>query len=166
MLRSVPFALDGLQARNCFRDTASEAAVFWPTLSHLESTYPGFRAWYWGKVVPGLDNATRQILYVGSIRKPSAVAIVKRDGSESKICTLWVSETYRGNGIGRKLLQDAIECAGVDRPLFTVPHERYEEFRPLMARFGFEETTRIESIYRPGVIEHVYNGQLVPSLVS
>lgn len=166
MMQSAPSHLAGSQARSPFRNTACKADILWPTLAHLEATYPGFRAWYWSKVVPGLDNATRQILHVGSIRTPTAVAIVKCDESESKICTLWVAEAHRGKGVGRELLEEAIDWTGVNRPLFTVPAERYEEFRPLMVRFGFEETARIHSMYRPGVIEHVYNGQLLPYLVS
>ncbi|QCB53936.1 GNAT family N-acetyltransferase [Sphingopyxis sp. PAMC25046] len=154
--------------RDCdlFPAAAGKADAFWPALAHLEASYPGFGAWYWSKVVPGLDNATRQILHVGDVENPAAIAIVKRDNIEAKICTLWVSETCRGKGVGGELMAEAIDWIGHAHPLFTVPAERYEEFRPLMARFRFEETMRIPSLYRSGVVEHVYNGQLLPTLVS
>ena len=149
-----------------FPAAAGKADAFWPTLAHLETSYPGFGTWYWSKVVPGLDNATRQILHVGEVENPAAIAIVKRDNIESKICTLWVSEACRGKGVGGELLAESIEWIGHANPLFTVPAERYEEFQPLMARFRFKETMRIPSLYRDGVVEHVYNGQLLPTLVS
>ncbi len=141
-----------------------EAEKLWPTLSHLEGTYPGFTSWYWNKVVPGLSRGTRHLFWEGSLDAPSAVAILKREGGESKICTAWVSESERGRSLGRRLLEESIEWLGVTRPLFTVPAERYAEFEPLMQRLGFVETARIESLYRPGVVEHVYNGPLVHSL--
>lgn len=166
MMQSAASFLASPWARDILPAAAGKADAFWPTLAHLEASYPGFGAWYWSKVVPGLNNATRQILHVGDLENPAAIAIVKRDNIEAKICTLWVSETWRGKGVGGELLAEAIDWIGHARPLFTVPAERYEEFRPLMARFRFAETMRIPSLYRAGVVEHVYNGQLLPTLAS
>lgn len=141
-----------------------EAEKLWPILSHLESTYPGFTSWYWNKVIPGLSRGTRHLFWIGSLDAPSAVAILKREAGESKICTAWVSESERGRGHGRRLLEESIEWLDETRPLFTVPAERYAKFEPLMHRLGFVETARIGSLYRPGVVEHVFNGPLVHSL--
>ncbi|GEL44822.1 hypothetical protein MEX01_54130 [Methylorubrum extorquens] len=141
-----------------------EAEKLWPTLSHLEGTYPGFTSWYWNKVMPGLSRGTRHLLWEGSLDAPSAVAILKREGGESKICTAWVAESERKRNLGRRMLEESIDWLGEARPLFTVPAERYAEFEPLMRRLGFVETARIESLYRPGVVEHVFNGSLAPSL--
>jgi GNAT superfamily N-acetyltransferase len=136
-----------------------EACSVWPTLAPLKATYPGFSNWYWSKVVPGVLRGTRAILRQGPVDAPSGLAIVKRDAAENKICTLWVSEAGRGRGLGHDLLKEAIDWIGDDRPLFTVPAQRYDEFQPLMKRFCFEETARLNSLYRPGVVEHIYNGQ-------
>lgn len=141
-----------------------EAERLWPTLSHLEGTYPGFTSWYWNKVMPGLSRGTRHLFWVGSLDAPSAVAILKREAGESKICTAWVAESERRRGHGRRLLDESIEWLGEAYPLFTVPAERYAEFEPLMQRLDFVETARIVSLYRPGAVEHVFNGSIVPSL--
>ncbi|MCW2339164.1 GNAT superfamily N-acetyltransferase [Sphingobium sp. B2D3A] len=143
-----------------------EACAVWPTLAPLKMTYPGFSSWYWSKVVPGILRGTRAILRQGSLNAPSGLAIVKRDVTENKICTLWVSEEGRGRGLGRELLEEAIDWIGDDHPLFTVSAQRYEEFQPLMKRFRFNETQRLNSLYRPGVVEHIYNGQLSAQLQS
>ena len=135
-----------------------EAERLWPALAPLKSAYPGFGMWYWDKVVPGLLRGTRHLFRIGGTASPSAVAIAKREAGEAKICTVWVAEAERARGHGRLLLEETIEWLGVDHPLFTVPAERYLEFEPLMRRFSFVETARVESLYRRGVVEHVFNG--------
>ncbi len=165
----MPLTADALPLHAGPNETAAgslirEAERLWPTLLHLEGTYPGFTSWYWNKVIPGLSRGTRHLFWVGSLDAPSAVAILKREAGESKICTAWVAEPERRRGHGRRLLEESIEWLGEARPLFTVPAERYAEFEMLMHRLDFVETARIESLYRPGVVEHVFNGSLVLSL--
>jgi len=140
--------------------------ALWPTLAPLEAVYPAFQNWYFGKVLPGLATGTRKLIVTGSLDAPIGVAIVKREITETKICTVWVAEDQREAGAGRELLERAINLSGVARPLFTVPAERHEAFKPLLRRFGFVETARIMSLYRPGVVEHVFNGVIRPALHS
>ena len=138
----------------------------WESLHHLEASYPGFCTWYWTKVVPGVGRGERNILISRLDARVAGVAITKRDCAEAKLCTLWVAPTARTTGVGRDLMQAAISWLGNEAPLFTVPAERVDEFRPLLKRFKFEETDRLESAYRPGVIEHVFNGRLQSAPVS
>jgi GNAT superfamily N-acetyltransferase len=154
----VPF-LANAHARDQGLVAWEEACAVWATLAPLKVTYPGFSNWYWSKVVPGILRGTRAILRQGPLDAPSGLAIVKRDAAENKICTLWVSEAGRCRGLGRGLIEEAIDWIRDDHPLFTVPAERFDEFQPLMERFGFNETARLNSLYRPGVAEHIYNGQ-------
>lgn len=140
--------------------------ALWPSLAPLEALYPTFRNWYFGKVLPGLMTRTRELIVIGPPDAPNGVAIVKREIAETKICTVWVAEDQREAGVGRELLERAIDVSGVALPLFTVPAERYEVFKPLMRRFDFAETARITSLYRFGVVEHVFNGVIRPPLHS
>ncbi|MBM3099351.1 GNAT family N-acetyltransferase [Gluconobacter cerinus] len=142
----------------CNIDAVDRDNGIWSALSQLEETYPGFRNWYWNKVVPGLRTGERRIFLIGSAASPKGIAIAKKNYAELKICTLWVTPSERGRGLGRKLLEDAVEWVGVDRPLFTVPHERYKELLPLTKKLGFYETAQIRSLYRLGVVEHIFNG--------
>jgi len=138
----------------------------WDRLCHLEITYPGFEKWFWGKVVPGLGSGQRTILCRQDSEGVSAIAITKRGELERKICTVWVRETARGRGLAFDLMQEAIDRLEVKRPLLTVPSERFAEFEPLTKRLGFIETKRHLSLYRRGVIEHVYNGEFQPTQLS
>lgn len=147
-------------------DSIDCAHGVWPVLRPLEAIYPGFRGWYWGKVVPGLATGQRGLFLVGSASSPKGLAIAKRDRAEPKVCTLWVAPSERERGLGRNLLEEAIEWVGADRPLFTVPQERYDELLPLTRKLGFRETAQLGSLYRPGVVEHVFNGSQSPVLSS
>jgi GNAT superfamily N-acetyltransferase len=139
-------------------DAVGEAELLWPTLRHLDSTYPGFRNWFWEKVVPDLGTGARRIFRIGSCEAPSAIGIAKRYPSEAKICTVWVAESERGQGLAKELMYEAIDWLGTAEPLFTVPAERHTEFLSLVKRLKFHETDRVRSLYRAGVVEHIYNG--------
>lgn len=149
-----------------FHEAIATGETLWPTLAPLEALYPTFRNWYFGKVLPGLTTGTRELIVAGPPDTPTGVAIVKREIAETKICTVWVAEDQREAGIGRELLERAIDVSGVALPLFSVPAERHEAFKPLLRRFGFAETARITSLYRSGVVEHVFNGVIRPPLHS
>lgn len=144
------------QRMHAFADVVSA----WDALQHLETCYPGFQTWYWGKVVPGLSTGERSLLVKSFRGRVAGVAISKRDATEAKLCTLWVSRAARMAGVGRELMQGAIDWLEDDFPLFTVPAERIDAFGPLLKRFRFEETSQLTSVYRPGVTEHVFNGKL------
>jgi len=139
------------------------ADLIWPTIEHLDLPYPGFRTWFYGKVVPGLRNGERSILVRGPISDPSGIAITKRDAHETKVCTLWVADAYRQSGLGRDLLEEAIDWCDDAQPLFTVPADQITTFSGLVERFSFVETAQICSLYRPGVVEHIFNGSIVPT---
>lgn len=156
---------DCLMARRVI-DPTGRADAAWRALHSLEAMYPGFRRWYWGKVVPGLATGERHIFLDGHVSSPRGLAIAKRDSTEAKVCTLWVAPSERGRGLGQELLEKAVEWVGVDHPLFTVPQERYDELLPLTQKLGFCETAPLESLYRPGIVEHIFNGTQTRTLSS
>lgn len=136
----------------------SLAAVF-DALSHLEKTYPGFGRWYWEKVVPGLGDGTRMALQATRGGAVEAVMIAKRTPGERKLCTLWTSERVRGEGVGAALLSEALDWLQDPSPLMTVPEERMPQFRRLLRGQDFSLTGIVDSMYRPGAKEYVFNGR-------
>src|SRR5690606_5518850 len=99
--------------------------------------YPGFREWFWGKVVPGI--ATGERFCTGAIvnERLVGIAIGKRTTAESKLCTLWTSPEVRGNRVATRLARDAFQRLETDRPLFTVQEERIAEFDGLLQGWKF-----------------------------
>lgn len=136
----------------------SIASVF-DALSHLEETYPGFGRWYWEKVVPGLGDGTRMALQATCGGAVEAVMIAKRTTGERKLCTLWTSDRVRGEGVGASLLSEALGWLQDSSPLMTVPEERMPQFRRILRGQGFSLTGIVDSMYRPGAKEYVFNGR-------
>ena len=85
----------------------------------LQSNYPNFSLWF-AKVVRQLNSTTRKMYVALDEGKIAGVLILKRDNEENKICTLRVSEHYRGRGIGSRLMNIAITELKTNKPLITV----------------------------------------------
>lgn len=127
---------------------------------HLVEYYPNFEGWFWGSVVPGLSDGTRYIETVVRHGEIVALLIAKKTVNESKLCTLWVDPQYVGSGMGVRLINAGRRWLGVEKPLATVPEERMPELKGVLEALGFEMTQVVESAYRPGKIEYVFNGSL------
>jgi hypothetical protein len=128
----------------------------WNALRHLESIYPGFPDWYWGKVIPGLEDGTRKIFaswYRGSL---AGIVIAKSD-NEKKICTVWVADSFRGMSMAGDLMSEAMLWLDTDRPVFTVSDLRILDFSSLIDRFGFEKTDQKRGLYAPESTEFIFN---------
>lgn len=122
--------------------------------------YPGFQAWFFGKVVPGLGKQRRMILAERHGRV-AGLAICKRSDTERKLCTLWVHDGLRGRGIAGELAREAFDWLGTERPLFTVPDEHLAKFRGLVRAWRFPKPVAYRGLYRDARAEHVFNGPVV-----
>ncbi len=142
----------------------SDLSDVYSVLAHLEGMYPGFRLWYFSKVVTGVRNRQRQVFaaYAGS--QIIGVAIAKRSAWERKLCTLWVEPEARSSGIADRLAESTFGWIGTRQPLFTVPEERLSEFARLINLWNFTEIERVVGLYRFQKIEYVFNGRLRPEL--
>jgi len=125
-------------------------------LAHLSAYYPGFKDWYWTKVVPGLGT-TRRLDIVRREGRIVGVCIAKRTEIERKICTLWVVPAYRGTGLGVRMLLDAMHWLGTSKPAVTVNEERYLDFVAIFRRLSFQPAKAVVGLYRPGKIEYLYH---------
>lgn len=132
----------------------------WPSLAHLEDTYPGFSLWYRERVIPGLATGERRLFVDMRDGSCGGVVIAKRDAHERKLCTVWVAETARGRGVAGRLMDEAIDWLEDACPLLTVPEERLNEFLALARRRRFQLTQKLPSFYRLGRAEYVFNGLL------
>jgi len=131
------------------------------SLAHLEEMYPGFGQWYWTKVASGLRDGSRRIFVEGN-NEITGVVIAKRSRAERKLCTVWIAPQFAGQGLGTRLMRNAMSWLGTTRPLITVPEERLAEFQPSFTRWRFSLHQVADSLYRPGHLEYIYNGPMIP----
>lgn len=133
------------------------------SLCFLKQDYPNFWEWYRKKVLPDLTISRRQI-YIAAPKNHAnclaGVTILKDTPYQKKICTLYVSELYRGQGLGSSLLSHSISVLGVQQPLITVSDKHQAEFSSLFHRFGFHLFDSYFGYYRSGTFEHSYNSPI------
>lgn len=129
-------------------------------LAHLAGYYPGFKSWYWDKVVPGLQDGSRRLDVVQRSGRIVGICIAKKTSEESKICSLWVVPSHRGTGVGVRMIMDAMGWLGTSKPSFTVCEERHDDFAAIFRRLGFHEPTPIIGMHRADRIEYAY-GRIV-----
>lgn len=121
--------------------------------------YPNGAEWLCTKVFS--DNSNR-LLLISQLPDGlvNGFSILKNDDFEKKICTLFVSPDFRGNGIGTALLNRSLDLLGCDKPLITVSDDLLLSFIPLLSHYGFENVASYTDRYRDGHIEYSFNGVL------
>lgn len=67
--------------------------------------YPKHFEWYWSKEIPRVFNGTGEIVICTINKNVAGVAFLKKDATESKICTFLVVENYRGNYLAAQMLE-------------------------------------------------------------
>ena len=55
------------------------------------------------------------------------------------------------------MIKKSFEYLGTNKPFITIPEEEYLNFKPLLYKFKFIETKRINGYYRKDKIEYFYN---------
>jgi len=135
-------------------------------LDPIAEYYPGFARWFFDVVMVGVRDESRQIFLCQNEAKILGIAIAKKTKSERKFCTLWVDEKFRTNRIASVLSTMVFKWLETNKPLFTVPEERLDEFRPLLNGWEFTSAKKKHEIYRAGKYEYVFNGSVHPKLVT
>ena len=125
-------------------------------VSHTED-YPN----HFKKQLPGIFENKRNILFVrNSENEIIAVACLRNDEEEQKICVLCVRKPYRGLGIGTRILEESIKWLGTTKPLATFPDYKLEMYRSLIETYDWELTEIVPNLYQEGKQELCFNGTL------
>lgn len=125
----------------------------------LEEEYPGFKNWFFDKVVPETLLGKRKI-FVAHCDEEIAGIIIIKNSNEKKICTLRVMPDFRNMGIGQALTRCAIEYLQTEHPLITVSEDHVNEFKHIFKKFGFSFSEMHLGYYRENCMEYVFNGSL------
>lgn len=144
-----------------FSNDASRYDVVYNKIEFLSDDYPGFKEWYFNKVIPGLNKSEREMLICivneGDTFMLGGVAILKNTLEEKKICTLRVTPKYEKNGVGYALFDKSFEILKENKPVFTVSEDRIEMFKKHLTKYDFEQTAAIKDYYSKGKIEYFFN---------
>lgn len=144
---------------------AQKTELIYNSIKFLEKEYPMFKHWYFSKVIPGIKNDYRSIIIkTDKFSQIIGLAIIKNGFYEKKICTLWVSDSYKKLGIGSELIKTSIEILESELPLITVSSSRIKEFNPIFDKFGFELIEEHNSYYKKSIPELVFNGKLTEEI--
>ena len=131
-------------------------------LSKLRNEYPGFHRWFNTTVKVGLSNDSRQVwIAISSHGEMAGILILKKQPEEKKICTLYVLEKFRNQGIGTLLMKTALKQVGTDKPLATVSSNHINEYSRLLKKYQFLPKKIYKDYYRSGVSEISFNGELL-----
>ena len=120
--------------------------------------YPAFSVWYARLFPDELQlNPEREIIICERDYELAGVTILKSTKEESKICTMYVAEKYRHNGLGRRLLELSLEWLCDDKSVITLDKNKEPDFAGLLKCFGFVLQKKKMGMYSPGKTELIYN---------
>lgn len=122
----------------------------------ISSLYPNFEGWLRFRFLGNIASGTRKLLVAYNGNNIFGYSLLKDDGKESKICTFFIPELYRGKGIGSELMKKSIETLGSKDILITVSDERQAELSPILNSRGFKLEKSIPDVYRKGTSEHFW----------
>lgn len=104
-------------------DDSSDLELVRKSLTGLRKCYPGFNDWYLEKVLPKLKSGTRKVFLATHDLEFSGALILKDDGYEKKVCTLFVNPNNRFRHIGSDFLRIASEELETYKLPITVSEE-------------------------------------------
>lgn len=120
--------------------------------------YPAFSVWYSKLFTDELQlNPEREIIICERDYELAGLTILKSTKEESKICTMYVAEKYRHNGLGRRLFELSLEWLHNSKSVITLDKSKEPEFAGLLKCFGFVLQEEKMGMYSPGKTELIYN---------
>lgn len=135
-------------------DDTSELELVRKSLIGLRQCYPEFNDWYNTKVVPKLKTGTRKIFLATHDLEFSGALILKDDGKEKKVCTLFVNPKNRFRHIG----SDFLRIASEELETYKLPITISDEARPFFYNnlgFNFYTKEIKPDMYKEGVNEYL-----------
>lgn len=125
--------------------------------------YPNHFKWYWTKALPRVLNGTGEIIICIVNNNVAGVTILKKNGRERKICTLYVVEGYRKKHIATNMLEYAFKYLETTKPLITIADYKVPLFESLIKKYHWKLIqTMEEGYYNDFSREKVFNEHLYP----
>ena len=122
--------------------------------------YPKHKEWYFKKQLPRILTPNGEVLFVRENDEVIAMACLKKDDEEQKICTLYVSDECRGKKIGTTIIEESMRFLETTKPLITLADYKLPMFEPIIKKYDWELTEVVEGLYNDKYKELCFNGIL------
>lgn len=126
--------------------------------------YPKYKEWYFTKQLPAtLSSDERNILFVRNPKNNNEIismASLKKTKEEQKICTIYVSDKYRGLGIGNAVIEFSMKWLETTKPLITIADYKINMFQPIITKYDWKLTEIVSGLYNTKAKEFCFNGTL------
>ena len=119
--------------------------------TYVLGQYPNAYNWFLNRVIPELPGR-RKILGCFIKGKIVAIAILKINDIDEKICTFYVRSKYRRRGIGTALMKECLKY--LNEPYIIVKTSGIFFFRRLLEKFNFELIYKGNLAYRYKLFNH------------
>lgn len=126
-------------------------------LKPIKEYYPKYEDWIEGVVQAGILNDTRKIRVLKNDGRIAGLSILKDTDSEKKICSLFIHPEYRGESWMYSIFTDSLAYLKTNKPVITIPSTIIKKYHGLIFSNQWENTSRIENRYQPGIIEYGFN---------
>lgn len=127
-------------------------------LNDIKDLYPNFDNWLVFKFQKSnIELGFRNIIVARTPAGIVGIALLKKQQKERKICTFFVSPSYRCQGIGSQLMRLSLDWLDTDKPLITVSEERKSSLEPILHKFNFCHSRTVLGYYRDNKLEYFYN---------
>lgn len=137
------------------------AQAAYSVTDYICKDYPKHFEWYWSKEIPRVFDGTGEVVICTVSNHVAGVVFLKKDDTESKICTFLVVEKYRGKHIVTKMLEQAFKYLGTTKPLITIADYKTYMFENIIKKYNWKLTqTMNKGYYNNNSRELVYNGRL------
>lgn len=125
-------------------------------LSGVSRLYPSFEDWLTTRFLSELQMGSRKLLIAHNGDTAIGYSLLKKTDAESKICTFYIANEFRGLGVGQELMSKSLQELDSGETFITVSDERLEELSPLLKAKGFILSSTISNMYRDGSDEHIW----------
>jgi len=127
-------------------------------IDFVKEDYPKHKEWFYTIQLPEtLYSDKKNILFVRDKNEIIGVANLLKDENQKKISTLYVKSEYQRQGIGSMLVEESMKWLNTKYPIISLTKERYSIYSPLIKKYDWKLTRRIEGFYKEGVEELFFN---------
>lgn len=134
-----------------------EAEFLLDKFQSISDLYPNFEGWLRFRFLGNIKSGSRKLLVAYKGNEIVGYSLLKQDSLESKICTFYIPEMYRGQGIGSALMEESLDTLKSKDTFITVSQERQDELAPLLVAKGFSVHSEVNEMYRHNSKEYIWN---------